>query len=180
MYKAQLILVGIHRPMNRLSEWLRFMFGLRSFLVWMMVLICCGLGGCNNSECQRTWSSAVTPSSDGKWFAEIHQYVCDAGLGSFEEEDVELRLADKPQSRRTVLSPTGQWQEPSEVTLRWLNANTLEVTVPNRTRFGTQVPRYDGVEIQVRYKNDDPVDRANWLATVKKNIDWTRESSGKP
>jgi hypothetical protein len=45
--------------------------------------------------------------------------------------------------------------------------------------FGTQVPRYSGVEVQVKYKNDDPVDRANWLSMVKKNIDWAGEPSGK-
>jgi hypothetical protein len=143
------------------------------------LLISCVLQGCG-TECQNIWHSEETTSPDGKWIADIRQYICNAGLGSAQEENVELRLANNHRSRVTVLSPSGQWGKPEEVTLRWLSASVLEVTVPNRTSFGTQVSLYRGVTIRVRYKNDDPADRANWLSWVKRNSEWANSASHEP
>jgi hypothetical protein len=135
------------------------------------------LGACSGSECKNVWSSKAESSPDGKWFAEVHQYLCDGGLGPAEEKDVELRLASSPQTKVTVLSPSGQWTEPGEVKLHWVSSGILEISVPNRTMFGTQVPQYRDVVIKVRYENDDPADRTKWLEWVKKNKEWVNGGS---
>jgi hypothetical protein len=86
---------------------------------------------------------------------------------------VDLRASKSSQEPFVVLTPSqGDWGPTDLPKLRWLDNNSLEVTVPNRTEFGLRVSTYLGVDIQVRYENDDPVDRANWLGWQKRHTEW--------
>lgn len=130
--------------------------------------------------CRSVWSSNAESSPDGKWIAEVHKYLCDGGLGAAEEEDVELRLAHGLHPAVTVLSPWGQWTKPEEVRLRWLNSAVLEISVPNRTTFGTRLAQFHGILIKLRYENDNPADRARWMAWLEKNKEWVKGLSQAP
>jgi hypothetical protein len=129
--------------------------------------------------CERTWSFK-TSSPDGTWIAEVHKDICDAGLGVAQEEVVEVRARGIDRSRTVVLMPSGQWTKPEEVTLRWLDKRILEISVPNRTTFSSSISRVKDVEIKVVYKNDDPADRARWLAWQKDYIEWVNQRRSGP
>jgi len=123
------------------------------------------------SPCERSWSAKIT-SPDRKWTADLHEDVCDAGLGAAAQELVDLVPRADPARRTTVLIPTGQWTNPAQVEARWLGPKTLEVSVPNRTRFEVRRAHHNGIEIRIRYRDDNPVDRAKWLDWVKRHAEW--------
>ena len=140
---------------------------LLSLLMTMLAIQSCDSLGCN-----RVWSSDAFPSPDGLWVARVNEVVCSGGLGSAVEKTVDVYLAQDPRLSATVLSPSGQWKDPARVKLHWVGSKLLEVIVPNRTVFDFQLSTYRDVQIVVRYENDDPVDRANWMGFVKKNAEW--------
>ena len=118
-------------------------------ILQVLVLAVCIQQARGADGCHSVWSSKPEPSPGGKWVAEAHKYLCAGGLGPAEEEDVELHLAGEDRTRITVLTPHGQWTDPAEVQLRWLNPEILEVSVPNRTIFDARVARYHGIAIKV-------------------------------
>lgn len=146
----------------------------------LMLLALCMQQARGAPRCHSVWSSRAESSPDGKWIAEIHKYLCDGGLGPAEEENVELRLARGSHPAVTVLSPWGQWTNPDEVQLRWRNSSILEISVPNRSTFDTRLAQFHGIVIKVRYKNDNPADRARWMAWVEKNKEWVDGRSEGP
>ena len=123
------------------------------------------------AQCERVWAAEV-PSPDRRWIADVHQDVCDAGLGSAAQELVDVVSKRNPKRRTTVLTPTGQWTNPAEVRATWLSPTTLQISVPNRTRFNLRKLQYDGVDVRVQYRNDNPTDRANWLHWVRQHLKW--------
>jgi hypothetical protein len=149
----------------------------RPALIGLVMLVASISVGCGSKPCQEVWASADNASPDGKWIAAVHQYVCDSGLGASEEKDVELRLASDLESRKVIMSPRGQWTDPQKIKLNWIGASILEVTVPNRTALDSNTLKHRGVEIRVRYEDDDPADRANWLKWVEENQRWAGGSS---
>jgi hypothetical protein len=53
--------------------------------------------------------------------------------------------------------------------LVWRESSLLEVIVPNRTDFAYRAEKA-GVEVRVVYSNDDPKDRAAWIARMEDRI----------
>jgi hypothetical protein len=169
----------MHETLSNSSGcWPKGAAALRGILV--ALLMCTALSACKKQECTRTWTSDSSKSPDGKWIAEVHEDVCDAGLGGSDDITVVLRPASVSGAATVVLAPSGQWKDPKLVKPRWLGAQNLEVSVPNRTTFGTQLPRYDGAEVAVRFENDDPTDRTRWLAWRKQNMEWVGQHSSAP
>lgn len=134
--------------------------------------------GCAKVPC-KTISSTTVPSPDGQWIATVHNDACGAGIGTDAVESiVDIRAAKGTQPPVTVLMPDGWWESTDRPVARWTSVNSLEVTVPNRTAFARQMAELWGISIRVRYENDDPVDRANWIAASKRYVEWIR-SGGK-
>lgn len=129
--------------------------------------------------CNRLWQ-AREPSPDSVWVALVHQDVCDVGLGSAVDIIVELQARDSVKTRKIILSPSGQWKNPDAVRLKWLNRRLLEISVPNRTVFSNPVSQYRGVAICIKYRHDNPADRARWMTWVKENMEWVKSSDGRP
>lgn len=132
------------------------------------LFMCMTFAGCNSRDCERTWTSGYSKSPDQLWMAEVRQIVCDTGIGGALDVTVVLRRADEGQEA-VVAIPAGQWADPSSVRALWSAPHKLIIAVPNRTLFNMQLPRYQGVDVIVKYDNDDPVDRARWAAWVKAN-----------
>lgn len=122
------------------------------------------------SPCDKTFESRL-PSPSRQWIAVVHEEVCDAGLGSYKEELVDLVSAAEPTSATTLMSVGGQWRDPNLVQVRWLADYVLEVSVPNRTDVGEYRKLASGVEVRVRYVRDNPSDRAAWLEWKKASYD---------
>jgi hypothetical protein len=166
----------LSRPQTRR----RFGRAVSRVVLFGMAIACATLVACKKLECTRTWTSDGNGSPDGKWLAEVREDVCDAGLGAADDVTVVLRPAGAPGDATVVLAPSGQWKDAKLIRPQWLSAQTLEITVPNRTVFGTQLSRYGGVDIVIRYEQDDPTDRARWLAWRTHNIDQVNQRSGGP
>jgi hypothetical protein len=124
----------------------------------------------SDGGCIKTWESSV-PSPDGRWRAIVHEDVCDGGLVRARQELVDLVSAANPKSSQTVLTPRGQWDRPDEVTIRWLSPQVVEVSVPNRTVFDTQLTSFMGVSVQIHFENNDPADRAKWMQAMADSVD---------
>jgi hypothetical protein len=155
----------MHSPVDRVTR----------MAVGTIVAICIGwsAGACatKSDPCQEAWTSTPSPSPDSTWIAVVHQRVC-SGIGTGGQDVmVDVAPAKDPKAAMTILSPDGAWTRPDDVTVRWLGPNSLEASVPNRTHFGVITTWYRGVDVHVRYLNDNPADRLSWLRTMDRDYE---------
>ena len=98
----------------------------------------------------------------------------------YTDNRVDLRRAGSNASE-TVLVPEGQWQPTQLAGLNWMSAERLQITVPNRTVADFWVASFHGINIDVRYDHDDPVDRATkWIAWRAENEALLKNSLADP
>jgi hypothetical protein len=142
-------------------------------LAGVLAVVCCA-----KVPCERI-NSYVTTSPKGRWQADVHEDHCGAGFGTdWAGYIVDLRATGGSQPPIDILTPEGDWTRTDRPVARWLSDDKLQITVPNRTTFSMRVAELWGIGIDIRYDNDDPVDRANWIAATKRYSDWI-ESGGK-
>jgi hypothetical protein len=144
----------------------------------LLLSLCAATASAAQQGCNRLWEMR-TLSSDSNWVAVVHQDVCDVGLGSAVDEYVELRENGASKAGKVIAVPSGEWKNPDAVKLRWLGPKLLEISVPNRTILHSRLCRYKDIAIRVRYRQDNPEDRARWLAWVQENLEWAKSSLGR-
>jgi len=143
-------------------------FRLTAAFLTITSVILVAAAGCRTT-CNEDWSiSADSPG--GQFSARAHQDFCESAVGpAGTREDTFVDITTKHRSKNvaTVLIPWGTWTRSSDMTVRWLNDTTLEVSVPNHTLFDRQISSYNGISIHARYIDDNPPDRAEWIKRIK-------------
>ena len=130
-----------------------------------LIVVVAATAACSSPR-ETVWSSEALASPNGRWIAQQMEVAYDRGLFSEYGRIVEVRRGDGSPGR-TVLALDGDWRagKPAvdAVRLRWANDGTLESIVPNLTECYRPVPDYEGIVVRVLYREDDPLERREWL-----------------
>jgi len=126
---------------------------------------------CAEGGCWRSTISALT-SPDDAWVALVRQDVCsDGAFVTTVVDKVQLvrrnsigtiplgPLPDEPIHENDVFAVEDGGHPADRPLIRWLSADKLEISIPNRIHIGLQKSEYEGVQIVVKRNPDDPIAR---------------------
>jgi len=130
-------------------------------------------GGCQ----RRTISVLMSP--DDAWVALVQEDMCSDGYFVTTLTDT-VQLArcdttaavqltwhpDKPKHENDVFALDEHGQPENRPLTRWLSAQKLQITVPNKSLIGFQKSNYERIEIVIKYEPDDPAERERWLKSL--------------
>jgi hypothetical protein len=129
-----------------------------------------------DSQCESS-PSLASPSPDGHWIANVQEVACSTATGAAAGITVVVVSAsDATRSKRVFITPVprsrDEWPR-----VRWQEANTLEIRVPNLAEVKPPEPQFENVRITLTYCGDNPGDRARLAAYKAAVLQWQRDVS---
>ena len=128
-------------------------------------------------ECDRS-GSKTPPSPDGRWVANVQEEVCATASGGTAAgvTVVITSAADAQVAKRVFIMPVPRARE-DWPRVRWPQAGSLEIRVPNLSDPSPPEPQWNGIQIALAYCGDDPAARqqlADYKSAVKQ---WQKDVS---
>ncbi len=114
-------------------------------------------------------------SPDKRWTASVQEEVCSAGKRAAAGVMVSLLEGDSPDSAKRVLNVAVPRTRDEWPRVKWLDAQHLEIWVPNLAHVVQSVAELQGIQVSLKYCGDSADDRqrvADYQQAVK---DWQRD-----
>ena len=125
-------------------------------------------------DCDRS-DSRSTPSPDGQWIANVQEEVCATATGGAAAgiTVVLVSARDPERIRRVFLMPVPRSRE-DWPRIRWLDARSVEVRVPNLSEADPPMPQFEGIRISLAYCADNKGDREQLAAYKAAVLEWRK------
>ena len=125
-------------------------------------------------DCDRS-DSRSTPSPDGQWIANVQEEVCATAAGGAAAgiTVVLVSTRDPERIRRVFLMPVPRSRE-DWPRIRWLDARSVEVRVPNLSEAGPPMPQFENIRISLAYCGDNKADREQLAAYKAAVLEWRK------
>lgn len=127
-------------------------------------------------HCDRS-DPKVTASADGAWVVNVQEEVCDSARGAVAGITVVLASSeDAARARRVFIMPVPRSRE-DWPRIRWLDATSLQIRVPNLTEAAAPEPEFEGIRILLERCGDNPADRERLAAWREAVQQWQKDVS---
>jgi len=142
------------------------------------LMLMCGAGvlASNGDQVCKQIPKLTATSPDGRWIASTYEEVCDLGLVT--SDAAVIALGQSEHSRSQVIigmdAPSSDSDWPKAY---WQAANRILIIVSNHSELSLQMARYQGVDVEVRYCPDDPVERRRWLQYKEARAKWVSDTA---
>jgi hypothetical protein len=73
-----------------------------------------------------------------------------------------VHRGEKPTRESDVFANEDLGLSENHPILQWMSPQKVQITVPNNSLIGLRKSSYEGIEIDVKFEPDDPVERARW------------------
>jgi hypothetical protein len=128
------------------------LYGRKAHITARVFAICVQLGlfACSD-DCQH-FSGRHADSPDGEWSARSTRNVCGGKALALGSDTTTVELYRNPSNILTspVQVFSGDNLTDSDVSLRWLSNQSLELTVPAHTHVELQMAKVDGIDLSVQ------------------------------